>query len=689
MSLDKQNTGYKNWLNFHYIFLKAYLALITIFTAYRIIFFLSYKKGKGTEGLLSDVWMSFITGFRFDTMVSLYLISPMLLFGLLLLIFMKWNKLLVTVFTKVSSIYFSIILLLSVLICVIDFYYFSFFQSHLNILFFGLMNDDTKAVMQFVYNDYPLIRIIIALVLLYIFIAKFLLPKLIFAENKRLDIQRKWLQVLASFLFYVSVFLGLRGTFPTPDSFPLLIDDATVSANTFINAVTLNPIYSLKDGYKALKETEVEPDIEKIVSSNGFASVADAYNYYFNTTKGTNESMPDLFTTIHSLQKKGHPNIVFVQMESMSNQLINFHNKESLNLLGSLEEELQHCYTFRNTISGNNGTIFSLEGLLINTPVAPLSQSKYMHHSFSGASALPFYNAGYDTKFITGAKLGWRNLEKFLPAQYFKELEGDAAIANSVSKAEANEWGMFDEFLFEKVFQDLQKAQKPTFIYAMTTSNHARFTLPSTYKPLPIKLTTEQKKLRPDDVDIFEKNLTTYQYANNCLGNFLKKLRNSPLGKNTIVVATGDHNILGLFNYNDAEMFHQYSVPIIFYVPDEYKPQHIVDVTRFASHKDIFPSIYNLSLDSCRYLDLGNNLFADNSPDNNFFGINEGGLTCSKSGAVHSKQKLLFQWKDFGKKLLSPIKPHENPAIDSLLRKAQAYNVLSNYYIKNELGKKQ
>lgn len=684
MPQPSTNTHYKNWLIFNHFFLKAYLLLISIFTFYRLFFFLSFKKDKGITGLGKDIAVSFWVGFKFDTMVALYLIIPLLLLSLLLLLFLKWNDKLSTVFKKISSIYFSVALIIGIVICVVDYYFFLFFQSHLNILVFGLLNDDTKAVVEFLYNDYPLVKIVILLMVLFIVIIKYVLPKLVFNNNLWFNTTSNFKKVLLSFMFYVLVFLGLRGTLPLPDSFPLLIDDATVSVNTFINTVTLNPLYALKDGYKALKETNIEPDMFKITHANGFNTVADAYNYYSNATLNNSEDI-NLFTYSNTKDTNNLTNVVFIQMESMSNQLIDFHHKENLNLLGSLEAELQHCYTFRNTLSCNNGTIFSLEGLLINTPTAPLSQSKYMKHPFSGSCALPFYNNGYETQFITGAKLGWRNLEKFLPAQYFKQLEGDASIMQHVPKAQANEWGVFDEFLFDRIEQNLQKATKPTFIYAMTTSNHARFTLPSGYKPLPITLTAEQKEKRKTDVEIFEKNLATYQYANNCLGNFISKIRNSPLGKNTIIVATGDHNILGLFNYSDEEMFYKYSVPIIFYVPSELKPNYNINTARFASHKDIFPSIYNLCFRNAKYVNLGNNLFADSTTNINYFAINESNFACNEFGAVLAKNKLLFKWKDYHKKLLMPIKFGDDKQVDLLLKKSQAYNVLAHYYLHNEL----
>ena len=44
---------------------------------------------------------------------------------------------------------------------------------------------------------------------------------------------------------------------------------------------------------------------------------------------------------------------------------------------------------------------------------------------------------------------------------------------------------------------------------------------------------------------------------------------------------------------------------------------------RYGSHKDIFPTLINLSLSNQKYFSLGNNLFDDPMPDSSFYGVND------------------------------------------------------------------
>ena len=645
------------------------------------------------DGLTMDVFKSFITGIRFDLMVALYFTLPLVLISLLLLIIFPKRRSVYNASVKFAKIYLPVILMLAVLFCLVDYYYFRFFQTHISVLVFGIWQDDTKAVMGFMFSSYPVFTLLIGLIVSWFLFYKIIVGKWVLKNkqlNTSLSLLNKSLLCLTCFFL---VFLGIRGTIPFPDSFPLRIDDATVSTNTFINSASLNPVFAFKEAYVDLETGSVERDMGKIVEASGFKTVEEAFAFY----KGRNINKIEpgsLFdeTAYNEFLEKNKPNVVFIQMESMSNHLFDFNDHNTLNLFGALENELPSCYVFRNATPCQNGTIYSLEGLMVNTPRASVSQSPLMRHAFSGACALPFLQAGYSTNFITGARLGWRNIEQFVPAQGFSAIEGDAAIYKNVPGTQSNEWGAYDEFLFERMFQLLSNSKKPAFIYSMTTTNHPRYFLPDTYKPLPVALSLGLRQRCTYDTNVLIKNLISYQYANNCLGNFIKRVKASSFGKNTIIVATGDHNIHDLMNYSDAEMLQKTSVPVVIYMPDEYKPTYKVNTGRFASHKDIFTTIYNHSLSKARYINWGNDLLQQaDSSKNFFFGMYDDYAAFNDDGACIISQKLFYKGKDKKNKLLEPAGTNISRGLDSLSRMANAYMVLANYYLyeENEKSKKK
>lgn len=687
--LQFQKDDFRYWLLWQLVMIKSVAAVVGILSLYRLYYFFSFRQGRGTEGLGADIVKSFIAGLRFDTMVALYCCLLFILLSLLILTLYKQRALIYKIAAVIARFYLPFVFLMLLLFCVVDFYFCRFFQTHISVLFFGIVNDDTKAVMQSVYHDYPLVTIIAGSVLCWWLFYKIVVPKFILKNTIRKKVSSAGFKISSVIIIFFLAFLGIRGTFPAPDSFPLRIDDATVSTNTFINSVSLNPVFAFKEALSDLQEESVERDMGDIVANSGFKSVEEAFNFY--KRKNIGHIHPDsLFeeTPYNEFLEKNRPNVVFIQMESMSNHLLDFHDHNMLNLLGSLEDELPYCYTFRNALPCQNGTIYSLEGLILNTPRASISQSPLMRHSFSGSCAFPFLHAGYETSFITGAKLGWRNIEQFIPAQGFSAVEGDAAILNNVPGTQANEWGAYDEFLFERMYQVISKAEKPSFIFAMTTTNHPRYFLPGTYKPLPVQLNAVLRQRCTYDTNVLIKNLISYQYANNCLGNFIKKIKASPLGKNTIIVATGDHNIHDLMNYSDAEMLQMNSVPVIIYLPEAYRPHGKVDTELFASHKDIFTTIYHHALSRSKYISFGNDLLQPLDSSHTFFyAMNNDAAVYGDAGVYQLGNKAFYKWKDKKNKLLELAGKNISPALDSLSKMANAYIVLTNYYLQQELEK--
>lgn len=61
--------------------------------------------------------------------------------------------------------------------------------------------------------------------------------------------------------------------------------------------------------------------------------------------------------------------------------------------------------------------------------------------------------------------------------------------------------------------------------------------------------------------------------------------------------------------YDDNQTFNSKNIPLYFYLPSELKEKLKIDTTVSGSQKDIFPTLYNLTLDNTEYSAIGNNLF--------------------------------------------------------------------------------
>ena len=116
-----------------------------------------------------------------------------------------------------------------------------------------------------------------------------------------------------------------------------------------------------------------------------------------------------------------------------------------------------------------------------------------------------------------------------------------------------------------------------------------------------------QKVDMPEEVA--RKSFAAFRYQTDHLGKFLKEVYNSSLAENTIVVFTGDHTLKqNMKNCDDPLTL--YGVPIVFFLPKKMREQDSIDLNQYASHNDIFPTLFHLALSGAKYLRTGRNLFA-------------------------------------------------------------------------------
>jgi phosphoglycerol transferase MdoB-like AlkP superfamily enzyme len=88
-------------------------------------------------------------------------------------------------------------------------------------------------------------------------------------------------------------------------------------------------------------------------------------------------------------------------------------------------------------------------------------------------------------------------------------------------------WGVPDQYLYQKMYTDLLEAKQPFFNVIYTISSHEPFDIPGYERNI------------GNGVD--EKYLNAVYYADSCLGVFISQLKKSPLWENTLVVITSDH----------------------------------------------------------------------------------------------------------------------------------------------------
>ena len=381
------------------------------------------------------------------------------------------------------------------------------------------------------------------------------------------------------------------------------------------------------------------------------------------------------------------PNVIFALMESMGRDEFDSYDPKTNDTLGALARSMKSGYVSHQGIPVGNGTFVSLEGLLYDSPLSPISQSRYGHEQFPFSNVLAFRRAGYRTIFLTSCTENWRELNRSLPLHGFDEVIGASKIKGRFPEAEMGVWGVGDKWTFRYAKELLEKASKdgkPVFLMILSATNHPPHHLPDHETGAAVDPAKLPPFLIQKPHDEMVSMLQTYSYAANALGNFVEGVRSEPWGKNTLIAATGDHN--ARFSYQPNGWYHHANgVPILFWLPDGFKPAAVPSSSQWVSHRDIFPTLRGIALGEKPALYQGRDIFEPGIPDaaDTFTGIGKYGYAIGSAGAagVDGSGKLLcFRWQ--GDRLITSSC---TPELRKLGTIAAACRALSDYTVRSAL----
>jgi phosphoglycerol transferase MdoB-like AlkP superfamily enzyme len=618
------NSNLNKTLNIFRQYLLAHLFFLVLMGLFRGVFFIYYNPLESLEGLYFDLFNAFVLGMRIDITVLGY-IQALPTIALITLYFLK-KEVLLRLFQKISPYYLFVMYTVASALMIADFGFYSYFKDRINILFFGLFDDDTQALAVTIWQNYNVLFIAFCLMLYFMFLF-FMLRKIFLKEDTTFrTVLKLRYAAIVFFIIFALNFIAIRGTF---GMYPLGKMIPNVSANDFINKLSQNGVRAfasaydyrkeyLEKEYDLIKATGFDKDIAKAFEIYADSDAIDRKNLLNNITRTTPENPDDY-------------NVVVIMVESFGLPITQYQS-DAFNLLGALKKHFEQDLLFTQAVSSANGTVSNLQSLLLNIPHRPnsfaFSQSIYKQTPFTYSPAFVYAKKGYETSFIYGGDLTWRNLGEFIKYQGYDHLEGKMHVYNSLQTRDDYDyfhpWGIYDEFLYEHIFNKLHNAGKKQFIVALSTNNHPPYNLPKQYNPKSLTFTSEVQKIITGDSDLAFQRLRSFQYAVNAAGEFLDKLKSSPLKDNTVVVVTADDNTVdGIMRYADRELFRSKNIPLYFYLPPALRQTVTADTSAPASHKDIFPTLYNLTLDRQPYIALGSNLF---DPKSKKIGFNGGNM---------------------------------------------------------------
>jgi phosphoglycerol transferase MdoB-like AlkP superfamily enzyme len=280
------------------------------------------------------------------------------------------------------------------------------------------------------------------------------------------------------------------------------------SDKPFANHAALNVLYNL--GY-ALTNLENEANPYIVTDKKIAAQLVDSL--YLD--KG---SYPELLKT-------NTPNIVIILLESFTAKVI-----EPLGGRGGVTPNFTRLskegILFTNFYSSGSRSDRGMVAVLSGVPGLPaVAVIKYPQKT----QHLPFISKqfkekGYKLAFYHGGDIDFANMRSYFTNGGFEKLVSKPDFAKSTYNSR---WGVHDQFVFDRLFEDLNKEKSHFFSFLFTLSSHEPFETPGI------------NHIQGDDMDT--KFLNSCWYTDSCLGDFIRKAEKTSWWKNTLIILVADH----------------------------------------------------------------------------------------------------------------------------------------------------
>lgn len=550
---------------------------------------LAYFWPQGFSAPASDVAAVLFQGFRFDLKVSA-------IAGVLLLLVLPW------VSAKVQQ---RIALGLSavfVLLSLVNLHYFGFYKTPIDSLVFGLVEDDTAAVLKTIWHDFPVVwtlLLVVALTLTAAWLHRVLVAKLhpdTVLQSRHVAI--KLVAVVA--VFFALAFAG-KGTLR---EMALQRQHLTVTTSQFLNDMVPNGVIALKYAWDSRGASQNLQNPFLGLKAMGFDS-AMAAAQVLGLPHGSEEEVKAALVA-HDPVVAGAPkkNLVFFLMESFSAEPM-LYQSPKFDVLGRMAPTLANACHFKNFDSAQPGTHPSLEAILFSSPITPLTLGDVGRKPIPWAIPKVVKDAGYQTLFITSARSGWRDLNRVLVAQGFDEVVDANTLKEAYPDATLGIWGVWDSYVFKYLSKRMaaQPADKPLFVFVLTSTNHPPYDLPADYQRVQRDMSLWKGETNSDMLRL---NLDSYHYAADLLGGFVQEMQSGPHKNDTIIAATGDHNVRSFGIYAEAQRRY-----LLRQVPFVIWGQGLAcgeQQTLPASHRDMFNTLLPLAGVNGPYVNAGRNL---------------------------------------------------------------------------------
>jgi phosphoglycerol transferase MdoB-like AlkP superfamily enzyme len=541
-----------------------------IFTLFRAIFWMLFRS-TAPEVSGSELLWALYLGFRFDLRLSLLICLPVLV--------LSWVPFLNFVRSSLAKriwlIYLVALEVFLVLMYFVDLGHYDYLHDRLNassaehILPLGI-------ALRMVWETYPVLLGILALFLFAIVygwvVNRFAFGKLE-QDGKPFG---KWLKVVTVTLAVVLYGLGLHGKL---SQYPLRWSEAYFSTNSFISALSLNPVLYLFDTRVYRKVSFSEEEVRKhypMMADLLGVERPDANTLNFSRNVRPEKRLP------------GKPNIVLILLESFAGFKVGALGN-GLNPTPHFDAIARNSLFFRNFFVTRPPTARAIFTFMFGIPDIHSPHSASRNPLLVSQHTIVNALEGYKKMYLLGGSASWGNIRGILS----HNIEGlEIYEEGDFSSLPDDAWGISDLHLFEEANQILRAQDKPFFALIHTAGNHRPYTIPKDKRDF-VELAEDEQKLKENGFDSL-KDYNGMRFLDYSLGLFFKLASKEDYFKKTIFCMFADHGTVANEQIAwDKLSLTSHHVPFVIYAPGYFSEGRTIDTT--GSLVDTLPTLLGLA----------------------------------------------------------------------------------------------
>jgi phosphoglycerol transferase MdoB-like AlkP superfamily enzyme len=364
---------------------------------------------------------------------------------------------------------------------------------------------------------YILFRIICVLVIATLFY--WIYDKLTTQSQKLTAQSQKLIATLVAILLIPLIIIGIRGGL---DESTTNIGQVYFSQNQFLNHSAVNPVFSFIASF------------EKTASNN--------VSYRFMDDDECQHIVSELYHTqsigSDTLLTTQTPNIIVILLESCGGQFTEISGRTDItpNLNRLAREGIYFTNCYANSWRTDRGIVCTLSGYP-SFPTISVMKIPSKSRTLPNIARTLQDERGYTTHYLYGGDINFTNMRSYLVSGGFAAL----TWKNDYTKDEQEtaKWGVRDDITFETLYQLTTTMSQPYLIGYSTLSSHSPWDVP----------------IHHFDDEV----LNAFYYLDQCVGNFIERLRKSDAWDHTLVVMLPDHGIV----YNGLDE----SNPLLNHIP--------------------------------------------------------------------------------------------------------------------------